>query len=1094
MSKGPYRESEEVTRLRQHLLQADIKEQQNLLKVFLTDVKRMVEDQASLHLPKTLDQAQVLKITRPQVFISYAWEAEGLRLNHLQLFLSLMYADFEQAGLTPWLDLHQMTGDIEKQMRTGVQESQYVLLIGTLCYAEKTKPDSVTNVYKELKFVQEEYANRVSSKNESADFLLPVMLEGDYKKTFPSVGQHLIRDGRSFLSWENKNFWRSFENYIKELTQFSPVGILPCLLGLNRRNDYRAYRDACLYQYKILQDLLMKKIESLKRKQNISLQLVPVKQISLQEIEYERKTDQIGKGSYGEVFRGIWQSQIVAVKELSGSLTVQAEKELYNEAAIMMYLAQMSQDPGLIVRLLGVAVEKPTYALVMEYLPCGTLFELLQAHSELPEDLMYQIAMDILHGLDLLHKKQILHRDLRSHNVLLHIWKGRLCAKLSDFGLSSVKSSVRSSTMKKIDSVGTLGWMAPELFRRGSKSTAASDIYSYGMVLWELITHAIPFSDAEKPELISQWVLSGDREKIPDPCPAVLGKIIPRCWEAKPEDRITLEEIQNELAEIAITHPTSTKTQLIVQELQKKQDEKLSVPLKSKKPLPEQKKSEEDEKIRLELAKWQTAESDRQLEIKRMQDKIAELELAAKRQHEQKINQPEQSASTTPEPELPQTPEQLKLQNQLIEACEQGDIKAMNTLLKQKAQPDKPNAEGKYPLESTVWGMNPEAVRRILTALEGKQYDLTWGKIVEYNETLYGEIWMVSEFKLITWGDWNKFIQKIKDSPFLREFHFKLAMEKWRQHDIDWKWENFKSVVEASSQHGATLTIAIPKVIPGVNHSIYNVEGFKVMVKETESGLLGFKTQIQQEIAKANRQRKSLSPASNNRQTLLPKPNTLSRLEKLKKQDQLIEFCKKGDEKAVRTCLMEGADAEIPGTNGENPIGAAIFGMCPGVLNVLSERIVSPKTWQEREADNMKKYGSVFLVSKPVPQSIQQFFGLLQKTELSPYIKELYFKHFKVLTDRHINSTDPNGIQNWTAYIGRLAVAKPKKIPHKLPVPQCRGGVLVKSELRLDDSVPKYYNGIKSNVQAAERELDALRETIKATIVKKEPSIAYQMS
>ena len=133
MSKGPYHESEEVIRLRQHLLQADIKEQQTLLKTFLTDVKRMVEDQARLHLPKTLDEAQVLKITRPQVFISYAWEAEGLRLNHLQLFLSLMADDFEQAGLTSWLDLHQMTGDIEKQMRTGVQKSQYVLLIGTLC-------------------------------------------------------------------------------------------------------------------------------------------------------------------------------------------------------------------------------------------------------------------------------------------------------------------------------------------------------------------------------------------------------------------------------------------------------------------------------------------------------------------------------------------------------------------------------------------------------------------------------------------------------------------------------------------------------------------------------------------------------------------------------------------------------------------------------------------------------------------------------------------------------------------------------------------------------------------------------------------------
>ena len=139
--------------------------------------------------------------------------------------------------------------------------------------AEKTKPGSVTNVYKELKFVQEEYASRITSENESADFLLPVILEGDYKQTFPSVGQHLIRDGRSFLAWENKNFWRSFENYITELTQFSPVGILPCLLGLNRRNDYREYRDACLRHYKNLQISLMSQLELLKGKKRISVQI-----------------------------------------------------------------------------------------------------------------------------------------------------------------------------------------------------------------------------------------------------------------------------------------------------------------------------------------------------------------------------------------------------------------------------------------------------------------------------------------------------------------------------------------------------------------------------------------------------------------------------------------------------------------------------------------------------------------------------------------------------------------------------------------------------------------------------------------------------
>ena len=79
----------------------------------------------------------------------------------------------------------------------------------------------------------------------------------------------------------------------------------------------------------------------------------------------------------------------------------------------------------------------------MEYVPNGTLFDLLQCQSEtkLPWDLRYQLAADIADGIALLHRQHILHRDLRSHNILLNIIDGRLRAKLSDFGLSTVKAA-----------------------------------------------------------------------------------------------------------------------------------------------------------------------------------------------------------------------------------------------------------------------------------------------------------------------------------------------------------------------------------------------------------------------------------------------------------------------------------------------------------------------------------------------------------------------------------------------------------------------------------------------------------------------------
>ncbi len=221
---------------------------------FLGKVKKMIKDQAKIHL-KSLDSKQLKTITHPQIFLSYAWEEKPLQLEGLQSLLKIIKEDFENAGLRPWLDLAQMTGELDEKMRLGIQSSQYVLLIGTHRYAARTQPGSNTNVYKELQFTLEEYKRR-SSDPERADFLLPLMLEGNYNTTFPLLLNQLIRDGRSWYNFE-KNEWQSIDNYIKGLTEYEPVGIIPCLLGLTRLNDYPAYREACVEKYKDLQKLLM---------------------------------------------------------------------------------------------------------------------------------------------------------------------------------------------------------------------------------------------------------------------------------------------------------------------------------------------------------------------------------------------------------------------------------------------------------------------------------------------------------------------------------------------------------------------------------------------------------------------------------------------------------------------------------------------------------------------------------------------------------------------------------------------------------------------------------------------------------------------
>ncbi len=876
-------ESSEVIRLRQQVQQAEIRERQNLLREFLASIKSIVKEQAKLHLPQSLDELKRSVLTRPQVFLSYAWEpADTPRLTYLQYFLKYLADDFEAAGLIPWFDLQRMTGDLDKQMRIGIQKSQYVLLVGTHRYAERTKLGSDTNVHKELKFALEEYKKRINSDDESADFLMPLMLEGDYGTTFPTVGQYLIHDGRSWYSLE-KGQWQSFENYIQQLTQYEPLGILPCLLGLNRRErQLFKYRQACLKYYKQQQDALMDKLKLLARPHETSdnksprpPRLITVPQIPFHELDYDRKNDKVGSGSYGEVYRGYWQEKWVAVKELTGTLTVEAEKELYQEAGIMAHLSQVTKEPYPTVQLFGLVVEKEKsmYALVMEYMSYGTLFELLQRWPKLPEDLMYQIALDIANGLDLLHRQSILHRDLRSHNVLLRIYAGRVRGTLSDFGLSTVKNSVRTTTTQRKENQGTLAWMAPELLKRGGKSSPASDIYSYGMLLWELVTHGIPFADsAGNPDLIRQWVLlDREREKIPTHCPHVFAKIIQRCWEEKPDNRITLTEIQQELTALSKMRSSSVETQLILEELQKTQtgqEEKWNARLEAKKSLAKQKQEDEEER-RLELEKLRMAERNQQTEIKAMKDKIAKLEQNKNIDTEEKESlktehiKDEKRYSINSEasiyaPKILPINEQLKLQDQLITACKQGDKKAIEAIIKWGAKANMPNAKGEYPLAAAVWGMSPDIVSLILKEA-GDVSPMTWDECEKHNLNHYQTIFMIPKFEPTSFNEWYILLQKMDANLFIRSSHLIKADEQW--HDVDSSsWESLKNFVKSRAG-----------VIGGVI-----VSGWNLLVnpdtiarhgrvwENTENEFVSFRAQIQEKIRTASiRQVNSQSVGTN---------------------------------------------------------------------------------------------------------------------------------------------------------------------------------------------------------------------------------------
>ena len=240
--------------------------------------------------------------------------------------------------------------------------------------------------------------------------------------------------------------------------------------------------------------------------------------------------DLLGQGAYGKVSKGEWQFNTVAIKEYTAQdFSEQTKNEILKEAKVM---TTASTQSDYLVRLRGTVLEKPHYALVMEYMPGGDLFHLLKSSQELTWTMRYRISLDMTIGLHHLHQRGILHRDLKSLNVLLDM---NFRAKLADFGLSTLKLSSASTTAG--GQKGTPRWMSPELFKRGAKATTASDLYALAMIFWELITRQIPFADAPNQEVALHWITLGEQEKIPEGTPEEFEAMILEGWHKDPNQR-----------------------------------------------------------------------------------------------------------------------------------------------------------------------------------------------------------------------------------------------------------------------------------------------------------------------------------------------------------------------------------------------------------------------------------------------------------------------------------------------------------------------------------------------------------------------------
>lgn len=261
---------------------------------------------------------------------------------------------------------------------------------------------------------------------------------------------------------------------------------------------------------------------------------------------------ELGKGGFGIVYEGTWAFRKVAVKCYEGSrLPERIAQEMRHEVSMMLQL-----DHECLVRLFGIVEEenRPPM-LVMEHGANGSLYTFLHSELEISWPHRLKLAEELARGLAYLHSKGIVHRDIKSLNVVLD---RDYHAKWCDFGLAQLKQ--HSTTTSKADAsgggglAGTLHWMAPELFsRKSSTPRMQSDIWALGMLFYELASRGIPYKDAQTPQQVMNWIMSGEGEEIPEECLEQFpdfASIMQECW-ASLDERPTAAHIAAEVDVIA---------------------------------------------------------------------------------------------------------------------------------------------------------------------------------------------------------------------------------------------------------------------------------------------------------------------------------------------------------------------------------------------------------------------------------------------------------------------------------------------------------------------------------------------------------------
>ncbi|XP_010942161.1 RAF-like serine/threonine-protein kinase PRAF isoform X1 [Elaeis guineensis] len=264
---------------------------------------------------------------------------------------------------------------------------------------------------------------------------------------------------------------------------------------------------------------------------------------------------ELGSGTFGTVYHGKWRGSDVAIKRINDrcfagkpSEEERMRADFWNEARKLADL----HHPN-VLAFYGVVLDGPggSVATVTEYMVNGSLRQALQRNDNrtLDQRKRLLIAMDVAFGMEYLHGKNIVHFDLKSDNLLVNLRDPqRPICKVGDLGLSKVKCHTLISGGVR----GTLPWMAPELLNGSSSRVSEKvDVFSFGIVMWELLTGEEPYADLHYGVIIGGIVSNTLRPPVPETCDPEWRKLMEQCWSAEPSERLTFTEIANRLRSMA---------------------------------------------------------------------------------------------------------------------------------------------------------------------------------------------------------------------------------------------------------------------------------------------------------------------------------------------------------------------------------------------------------------------------------------------------------------------------------------------------------------------------------------------------------------